>query len=233
MLISGRQKALSNDKKTVKTNWVLAVLILAFSIGVSFFACSSSKGDDDDVSDDGDNDDDSGGNNDDDTGVSDDDSSDDDSANDDDTSGDTWTDSSSGLTWPVTPSSDYMTWDDAKTYCVSLTLAGGGWHLPTISELRALIRGCDATVTGGACTATDECLDSSCWNDACGGCASLAGPGSGGAYWPDGMSGEIGKYWSSSPVAGGGDNAWNVDFNDGSVNDADDVNATDLAHCVR
>jgi hypothetical protein len=130
-----------------------------------------------------------------------------------------WADSLTGLTWQVEPSGDHMTWDDAKTYCNNLSLGGDDdWRLPTISELRSLIRGCNVTETGGACGVMDDCLDSSCWDDPCGGCESLAGPGSGGAYWPSGMSGEIGWYWSSSPVyIDGGYRAWLVDFSTGHV----------------
>jgi len=42
-----------------------------------------------------------------------------------------------------------MNWDDAKSYCENLTLTGGGWHLPTISELHNLIRDCPASEIGG------------------------------------------------------------------------------------
>jgi hypothetical protein len=209
-----------------RTFWLLViVLLLGLAIGVAA-SCSGGGGGGDDDSDDDSGDDDSG-----DDDSQDDDSGDDDSG-DDDSAGDTWTDSSSGLTWQVNPSSDYMIWDEAKSYCNNLSLAShDDWRLPTISELRSLIRGCDATVTGGACNVTDDCLDSSCWNDTCGGCDELAGPGSGGAYWPDEMSGGIDWYWSSSAVAGG-DHAWGVGFYDGSVGPGPFVGYAD-ARCVR
>jgi hypothetical protein len=141
---------------------------------------------------------------------------DDDTSVNDDTSADN--DTSGNLTWQDPPSSAQMIWEDAISYCENLNFGGhDDWRLPTISELRSLIRGCDATETGGACTATDDCLDSTCWNYVCGGCYSLAGPGSGGAYWPDGMSGEIFWYWSSSPTANIGNYPWCVQFGHGLV----------------
>jgi hypothetical protein len=145
---------------------------------------------------------------------SDDDATDDD---DDDSGGDVWTDSSSGLMWQNASDCCY-TWAEAKNYCQNLNWGGfSDWRLPTISELRSLIRGCPGTVTGGACGVTDGCTDSDCWNDPCVGCDSLEGPGEGGAYWPDGMSGEISWYWSSSPVADFDDGAWRVGFYNGRV----------------
>jgi len=164
----------------------------------------------------------------------DDDVTDDDDGSDDDSGDDATDDDASGnLTWQDPPSSDLMTWDEAKAYCDNLSFDGhDDWHLPTISELRSLIRGCDATVTGGACGVTDDCLDAICWNHACGGCDRLAGPGSGGAYWPDGMSGEIDWYWSSSPVADWDYSAWYVDFLGGwLVNYYVDIGT--YARCVR
>jgi hypothetical protein len=117
--------------------------------------------------------------------------------------GSTWTDSSSGLTWELNPTANALNWADATTYCNNLTLAGIGWHLPSISELRSLIIGCPATITGGHCGVTDDCTDYtlSCYYEACQGCASGGGPGIDGAYWNSAL---IGKttwgYWSSSEV---------------------------------
>ena len=131
-----------------------------------------------------------------------------------------------------------MQWDEAKTYCENLSFDGhDDWRLPTISELRSLIRGCDATELGGSCGVTDSCLDSTtCLNDPCWGCDYLEGPGDGGAYWPEGMTGEISWHWSSSPVADVDYGAWAVKFGCGRV----DNRSTDyyyelpyFARCVR
>jgi len=138
------------------------------------------------------------------------------------------------LCWQDPPEDMRRMWDDAVTYCNGLSLAGygpGSWHLPTISELRSLIRGCPVTETGGACRVTDECLLFSCW-DSIYSCSSLGGPGTGGAYWPVELSGAVSAYWSSSSVADSTSNAWGVNFYNGFV--LDYVKALgDLVRCVR
>jgi len=45
----------------------------------------------------------------------------------------------SGLVWQRTIDTATYTWADAKTYCGSLALAGGGWRLPTEAELQSII----------------------------------------------------------------------------------------------
>jgi hypothetical protein len=140
-------------------------------------------------------------------------------AADDDSAGGVWTDSASGLTWQMTPPTGNYNWGGAQTYCNALNLAGrSGWRLPTISELRSLVRGCPGTQTGDGCGVTDQCLDyDSCWTKACGGCDDGAGPG-GGCYWPSPLGGSCEWYWSASAVAGS-EAAWIVLFEDAYVDD--------------
>lgn len=128
----------------------------------------------------------------------------------------TWTDPESGLTWQVEalPDGD---WEGAKLYCQNLTLEGGGWHLPTISELRTLFRGCSVTETGGECGVTDSCVDYSCLNEACLGCKPGAGPGKSGCYGPQELPNSCISYWSSSPVSDFGILAWTISLNYGGV----------------
>ena len=145
----------------------------------------------------------------------------------------TWTDPTSGLTWQVTPTGGTMNWDDAKSHCSNLPMAGGGWHLPTISELRSLIRGCPETVTNGACQVTDSCSSSDCWDQGdCWSCSGGNGPGQDGMYWPDEIEGDCCWYWSSSPVEDADDVAWPVDFLDGDVG-YDGVVYDGHVRCVR
>jgi hypothetical protein len=47
------------------------------------------------------------------------------------------TDSATGLEWYAGPDRD-TNWNQAKAWTESLTVAGGGWRLPTVPELKAL-----------------------------------------------------------------------------------------------
>jgi hypothetical protein len=130
--------------------------------------------------------------------------------------GSTWTDPGSGLSWQVTPTGFVMDWGSAKGHCASLELDGDGWRLPTVSELRTLIRGCPATEDGGSCVVTDDCLSPDCRNlPACDGCSGADGP-TDGCYWPKDMQGACGTYWSSSSTEYDV-LAWCVSFESGRV----------------
>ena len=150
-------------------------------------------------------------------------------------------DTYSGLCWqdpPAEGEDTRQTWDEAVAYCDDLDLGGhgpGSWHLPTISELRLLLRGCPATETGGACGVTDDCLAyEDCWSDPCRGCRALEGPGAEGAYWPEEfVSGSVvGSYWSSSSYAGTSSLAWFVHFFSGLVRGVDKTHIL-YVRCVR
>jgi len=136
-------------------------------------------------------------------------------------------DPNSGLMWQVEPTGGPMMWsfgdDDtsgdntAISHCPDISLGGySDWRLPTISELRSLIRGCDDTETSGFCFVTDECLEEACRNDLCNGCSNGGGP-AGGCYWPSQMQGACNWYWSSSAVFAYDYLAWVVDFYNGYV----------------
>ena len=132
--------------------------------------------------------------------------------------------------WQVQAPDSNFIWQDAKDYCDKLVLAGhDDWRLPTISELRSLIRGCPDTETGGACGVTDDCLELKCRNDSCMGCDDGKGPANG-YYWPDNMQGPCSVYWSASSVAGNSYYAWSVYFNLGNVYIKD---LYSCARCVR
>lgn len=122
----------------------------------------------------------------------------------------TWTDPSSGLEWQNPPNGETLIWDAAQQYCSNLLLEGSGWRLPSISELRTLVRGCPGTVTGGACGVTDDCLSAACADMPCADCSSGGGP-AGGCYWPDEMQGLCISYWSLWPTDDL-DYAWYVHF---------------------
>ena len=88
-------------------------------------------------------------------------------------SGLTWS-SAATLTWEAQSTQSALTWDKAVDYCNNLTEGGySDWHLPTISELRTLIRNCPAMQSGAGCGVTDSCLSwSDCYSGTCSGCES-------------------------------------------------------------
>ena len=47
------------------------------------------------------------------------------------------TDSATGLDWYVGPNAD-NNWYEAKAWTESLTVAGGGWRMPTVPELKGI-----------------------------------------------------------------------------------------------
>ena len=138
----------------------------------------------------------------------------------------TWKDSKSGALWQRTPAGPTMKWDEAKRHCQSLS----GWRLPSISELRSLIRGCAATELGHeGCRVEDGgCLDASCTcKDQR--CPLDKGPAEG-RYWPTELQGSGDFYWSSSAVAD--DGAWGVVFGRAAVI-IFPVNSPGKVRCVR
>ncbi len=120
-----------------------------------------------------------------------------------------------------------MGWSDAKAYCKNLVEDGSSdWRLPTISELRTLIKNCPATETGGECGVTDDCLSwEACRNNACRGCK----------YFEEGRYsklGDTGDFWSSSEQSDSTGYAWSVNFNSGGVSYYDEDDDGDV-RCVR
>jgi hypothetical protein len=125
-----------------------------------------------------------------------------------------------------------MTWDDAKSYCENLDEKGhGDWRLPTITELRTLIKNCPSTEPDGECKVSENCLSGRCWSDACKGCLSEKSiiENCGNPSWifclkdnPDvhgkhSILGNIGWFWSSSQHVGGYNIVWYISFNEGFI----------------
>jgi TolB-like protein len=141
----------------------------------------------------------------------------------------TVTDPATGLVWEKKPSTGNLNWEMAKAHCQA---KGRGWHLPSISELRSLIRGCPGTVSGGACKVTDACLSGSCWSsDDCWARKSGGGP-AGGCFWDATLEGSCGWFWSSSLHAVDSLYAWYVYFDLGYVSYAAIDNGKGV-RCVR
>ena len=215
----------------------IAIPLLALSIGY-FLACEKSDESDANKKESGDSstDDDDDNNND--------DNNDD---NDDDNQPETvWTDPDSGLMWQAGFIDERFRWSPAIEHCKSLNYTGyDDWRLPSISELRTLIRGCPDTLPGGDCGVTDDCND---WAECCGfecwGCKVDEGPATGGCYWPDQIKGDESNelspcylpYWSSSEDTHysyyGGPNAWIIFFSDAGIS-SKIITSKWRARCVR
>jgi len=214
---------------------MLACLFMALSFVI---ACDDDDDNDEngknDESEDDDNADDD--NNDNDTESDDDNDASDDDDNDD--SDKVWLDESTGLLWQVEYCSPgYVPWHWAMRSCEELVLNGySDWRLPTISELRSLVQGCDDTATGGACNVTDECLERSCENDACGdACDAYVGPNNG-CYGHPALTAECAGFWSSSEVEDDTEMVWYIRYIDGSVRyyyKSSDDGSEYIARCVR
>jgi hypothetical protein len=145
-----------------------------------------------------------------------------------------WMDDVTGCAWEDPPRGGTRNWDDSSAYCSALVLAGRGageWSMPTIEQLRSLVRGCAATEIGGACTVSDTCGDSSC-NVDCDGCTASAGPGTGGCYWDALLEGSCSSYWSSTEWSSGTD-AWSLGFTTAAVAGSSKTTSPDVSiRCV-
>jgi hypothetical protein len=146
----------------------------------------------------------------------------------------TWKDDATGLTWQDPPFPDQSGWSDGRAACEALSLDGhADWRLPTVDELRTLVRGCAATVTGGSCGVTDACFTDACFTDVCQGCVENGGPGSDGSYRLPVLTGDYMTSWTSLGPNDAPDQAWTVGFGGAHVltypRDQDNINT----RCVR
>ena len=127
-----------------------------------------------------------------------------------------WTDSTSGLEWEYQSTPPLCDWQDAVAYCENLNACGHtDWRVPTIDELRSLVRGCTGTITGGPCPIHEGSAISDFTGDCF--CNLLAGPGPGNCYWDtvfgDGCGLAGNPYWSSSVLSSGASTSrWSLGF---------------------
>lgn len=145
---------------------------------------------------------------------------------------DYWYDGATGIAWQVTPPEGDFNWQQAKDYCAGLSLAGlSGWRLPTISELRSIIRGCPSTMTDGACGVSDSCLTTLCLSPGWETCTPNLGPDEG-CYWVTDLTGFCFLFWSSSLVEDYPENAWAVNFDHGEPGYVSVDNVDEGVRCV-
>lgn len=117
-----------------------------------------------------------------------------------------------------------LDWEEAVAYCRNLKeFDHSDWRLPTINELRTLIRDCPKTEKGGSCGLTDECLlellDDEKYNSTC-------DKNSDCSCKPRYYDSDDNSYsklddweelWSSIPTKYQDNSAWYVDFSNGSI----------------
>ena len=134
-------------------------------------------------------------------------------------------------TWsPKSPM--YMDWEAAKTYCSELRECGySNWHLPTIDELRTLVKNCPETITGGTCKVTSGCLSKKCWED----CSCLDLDNLDDLKDHSKISGDYDLYWSSSTVSDDTGRAWAINFSsqDAAVQHLSKTVDSARVRCVR
>ena len=137
-------------------------------------------------------------------------------------------DAASDLTWERDSGDTGRAWQDSIDFCDGLDLAGvDDWRIPTISELRTIVRDCPGTESDGDCGVTDECAGYTCHDDACDACKS------GFCHWDTALLGECDvSHWSGTGVSDSDTTAWFVGFyNGGLVNDQKDHES--YVRCVR
>lgn len=133
-----------------------------------------------------------------------------------------------GKTWSA-KSEDSMSWSQAKDYCSTLNeCEHSDWRLPTVSELRSLIKNCPALETNGPCQVSDSCLsiesDKKCLEN-CDNCD---------PYEENSVLGDDEGLWSSSVREEEPDAAWYVDFGYGQIGSIyDDSGFIYNVRCVR
>ncbi len=130
-----------------------------------------------------------------------------------------WYDNSTGLCWEdqITDEQE-LEWIKAIEHCEQLSLGGhSDWRLPTIAELRSVIRGCASTQSDGDCPIVAGDYSGS-WRDMCDGCSHGEGPGSEGAYTVSTREESwFNEYWSTATDVSDPGEAWFVDFRDASL----------------
>lgn len=113
-----------------------------------------------------------------------------------------------------------MEWNAAVSYCKNSRTNGyNDWRLPTISELRTIISGCEKGSI--YCKVNDECLSSGCWSEKCA-CGHVQN-----SVFKGG-----GFQWSSSEVEDSPSNAWYLKLGGAEVYNSNKYNKN-VVRCVR
>lgn len=147
------------------------------------------------------------------------------------TSGTPCKDSTSLLIWSTkTANTNDKTWEQAVVYCQNLNEGGFfDWHLPTIDELRTLIKNCPGTETNGACAISEKNGKLS-GNDSSDDCSCAYKSGS---YYSKIGDDHTVSPWSSSTRSDDTSHAWYVGFFAGVISNSDKTSVTSDVRCVR
>ena len=148
-----------------------------------------------------------------------------------------------GHLWWSSKTTDTMNWESAINHCKELKESNAcgysDWHLPTIDELKTLLKWrrdsqCKVSDTNN-CLSFDDCWTcSSCCHD-----CTLGGGGecNYSSYYYDGRYSKLddsGSLWSSSVPTEYTHSAWTVNFNAAQVYDKSKSNKTEVyVRCVR
>lgn len=123
-------------------------------------------------------------------------------------------DSANNLMWQIQSPGNHAYYEDVEKYCKSMDLEGfNDWRVPTLKELRTVIRDCPKTEKGGSCMTTF-----------CTGCVTDKTH----CYRVKQLQGLCGRYWGKKE----GQMYGAVDFTTGAVIEVG-PNATMLGKCVR
>ncbi|MCK5808794.1 DUF1566 domain-containing protein [bacterium] len=149
-------------------------------------------------------------------------------------------DKDTGLMWQQFHSKSRMTWFAAEKYCENLAYRNYGefhdWRLPTISELKTVIKGCQSG--SSTCKVEDSCLSLTfCYRDNSCSCPKNKGPGEKGFYWSKGVwkyrGDEEAKFWSSSRHSLVMEFFWYISFQNGGVGPYQRGSHRHYVRCVR
>lgn len=146
---------------------------------------------------------------------------------------DVWYDSVSGLYWQNGSFTSTSTHSTATTYCSNLSLGSySDWRLPSIGELRSLVRGCSYSQTGGSCGVTDSCTSYTTCFTSCSACNSSSGPSDSGMYWDADLTDFGNSFWSSTVLSDYTSYRYKIDFTTAGLGYSE-TTASNYVRCVR
>ena len=147
-----------------------------------------------------------------------------------------------GYIWQKGQSTEKLTYEQAVSYCDNLVINDiTHWSIPTIDQLRTIVRGCPNTMTGGKCPISEACANSyTCRpSDYCDGCQEKKDKT---AYLEQGIwdttdikiSSII--YYSSTIETDGKITVWGLQISNAVLfagNSKDNINAAAYVKCIK